>query len=383
MCVLALTVLGCAPTEDEFLDGGVEVERSAITYLSTGRCAGPYAAYGNLRGSSVLALCCWEDGRWLLRSTTSALSRSAEGVVIYGNSATNFILTYPSGITCELGDRTYTVGGIHSSWIYPLVIDGSGGMDYIWGLNTTGARFQHHLIGGSGNDRLYVGSGGGYADGSDGDDNIYGGSGDDQLLGGNGDDRIFGGDGGDLISGEDGADFLSGGDGIDLIFGHDGEDEIYGDGGNDILAGQGDHDIIHGGDGDDWIYGDGTPHPGDWPDEWRLWPYFQDEPWSYTFPSTGDWDELYGENGDDRIFGEIGRDHLHGGDGNDVLHGGQGNDICYGEAGYDLLFGEEGSDELFGGSEDDVLTGGDDGEVDWCHGEDGIDGCNCLMEYTC
>jgi Ca2+-binding RTX toxin-like protein len=382
-CAALFVVLGCVPNVDEYLETEVGVERSAITYISTRQCSSPYLAYGNVRSSSVLAICCWEGGRWVLRSTTAALSRSPEGVLIYGDAETNFITSYEMGITCILGDRSYTVGGTHSSWVYPLVIDGGGGRDYIWGLDMRDAAFQHHLVGGDGDDRLFVGANGGYADGSAGNDLINGGSGDDLLLGGPGNDQINGMAGADLIEGEDGDDVLLGQAGADLIYGGNGRDTIEGGDGMDILAGQAGHDIIRGGSGHDWIYGDGTPHPGDFPEEWELWPYYHDEPWMYSPPISGDWDELYGEDGDDHLFGESGADHLHGGTGNDILYAGSGNDICYGEEGRDAIFGEDGHDDLFGGSGDDTIVGGDDGEVDWCWGEDEVDSCECLMEYTC
>lgn len=105
------------------------------------------------------------------------------------------------------------------------------------------------VVGGDGDDAIYLGYGGGWADGENGDDELsaaavdpgtqvqlFGGSGDDlltghlgidDLAGGEGNDHIDGGGGDDRISGGPGNDFLRGGDGRDEF--HDGASEFAGD----------------------------------------------------------------------------------------------------------------------------------------------------------
>ena len=62
--------------------------------------------------------------------------------------------------------------------------------------------------------------------------------------------------------------------------------------------------------------------------------------------TDSDYENIFGDEGDDVIFGEGGEDLLIGGPGNDLISGGTGNDE---------LYGNEGTDTLFGGAGDDIL----------------------------
>ncbi len=70
-------------------------------------------------------------------------------------------------------------------------------------------------------------------------------------------------------------------------------------------------------------------------------------------------DTLFGGLGDDILSGNDGDDTLDGGDGNDTLLGGDGNDSLLGGAGADVINGGAGKDTLIGGDGVDTLVGGE------------------------
>lgn len=90
------------------------------------------------------------------------------------------------------------------------------------------------VLGGAGDDTVYLGAG---------NDEATGGSGDDTLYGGNNNDDLWGGAGDDTLEGGSGADDLDGGGDIDLLTGDGGADDFnfaLGDSG----VGAGDRDIV-------------------------------------------------------------------------------------------------------------------------------------------
>ena len=163
-----------------------------------------------------------------------------------------------------------------------VYVEGLGGADNIDARLAT--KFNVHLDGRDGNDKLYGGAkddvlcgdegkdllfggagndaligGGPEDDDEDGNanDTIRGGSGNDTLLGMGGDDDLDGGAGDDVILGGSGADKILGGTGADKVLGEAGEDNIQGGAGNDTLDGGDDIDNINGGVGDDSLNGGG------------------------------------------------------------------------------------------------------------------------------
>jgi Ca2+-binding RTX toxin-like protein len=66
---------------------------------------------------------------------------------------------------------------------------------------------------------------------------------------------------------------------------------------------------------------------------------------------------LFGGAGNDQIFGQRGNDELHGEGGNDALYGGIGDDRAFGNEGNDLVTGELGSDALDGNNGSDLVRG--------------------------
>ena len=180
---------------------------------------------------------------------------------------------------------------------------------------------------GTGNDVLYVETGGA---------TIGAGAGNDVLI------ALPGADGSTLI-GNEGNDYIkfrdfvmggaSGEAGDDRIIGNDNLQTFYGGEGSDVLIGLGGFDTLFGEAGDDFVYG------------------------------GRDNDVVTGGDGNDVVRGNRGNDLLIGddgtaGDGSDRIYGGGGNDELRGGGARDFLLGENGNDFLDGGAGDDNLSGG-------------------------
>ncbi|MCC6233547.1 MAG: hypothetical protein IT580_12930, partial [Verrucomicrobiales bacterium] len=197
------------------------------------------------------------------------------------------------------------------------------------------------IRGGSGNDTLYAGRGGGPYHGDEGNDVITAEETSDSFAGVA--DEFYGGSGDDLLTGLELNDELYGEDGADVLYGGLGDDQLEGGAGNDELWGEEENDTLLGGDGADDLDG----YDGD--------------------------DELMGEDGDDTLIGGRGNDQLIGGNGNDTADGGLDDDIILGDlgtiisalqvtgvdgSGNDLLAGGPGADVIFGADGNDSIFGG-------------------------
>ena len=212
---------------------------------------------------------------------------------------------------------------------------------------------------------------------------ISGSPGPDLLFGTNEDDIIEGLGGNDTLSSGNGRDTLLGGSGDDFLFFRRGD--ILADGGGGIDGIYFDFDAFDtpitlslaepsveqnllgtvlrnveflGSSGGD---GSGSPSVGTRGDDVVTGGAYND-----LFVASlgndiirgggGNYDRLYGEEGDDLVHGEDGADYVDGGFGDDVLSGGSGYDTLFGGSGADTLIGGEGLDVLGGGSGADVFV---------------------------
>jgi Ca2+-binding RTX toxin-like protein len=120
----------------------------------------------------------------------------------------------------------------------------------------------------------------------------------------------------------------SGTEGDDVIVGSSKDDTISAGGGNDVVCALGGHDVVHGEDGNDVLHG-----------------------------GSG-WDDVTGDDGDDRVFGEGGLDELAGGRGDDLVDGGDDNDRILALGTFDAMaVGEQDGDDVYrGGRGEDTLS---------------------------
>lgn len=293
------------------------------------------------------------------------ISFATSGLVTLDGGAGEDVITGGAG-----GDRAF--GGDGSDTLVGSAgddsLDGGAGDDlfvFAAGVDTT----QNRLIGGDGNDRVFVGG------------NFVGtlvGSGIEEVravtltagewvpnsgssvitLSGVGNTRLFGGNGDDTLTGNDkslnsnpadtdlGANFIDGGAGNDLISGGTGADSLVGGTGNDTLNGNDDNDDLDGGAGTDVLNGGAG---------------------NDVLRGGADSDALNGDAGSDRLSGDAGDDALSGGDGGDTLEGGAGADVLYGGNGSDLLSGGAGADTFqfrLGDSGWDTVTDFNPGQGD-------------------
>jgi Ca2+-binding RTX toxin-like protein len=311
-----------------------------------------------------------------------------------GGAGNDFIFGSATGAIDSPTSTTFTppvANGIELargfSWVAydPPVIDANGRNLYliagVTDLLPRGESDGNFIDGGTGDDKIYAGSGSDIVHGGDGNDSIDGMGKSDVLYGDLGNDAING-DGWSLFYGkytpttEHGNDVISGGAGMDQLVGQGGNDELFGgtendklfgddtnvtdtplnlhgddylDGGDgaDYLDGGGKNDVLYGGIGDDSLFGDGF-----------------DSVVAIAYHGN---DYLNGEDGNDQLTGGGGDDELFGGTGNDVMWGddiqsrvpisAHGSDYMDGEAGNDTMSGSGGADTLLGGDGNDYLVG--------------------------
>jgi Ca2+-binding RTX toxin-like protein len=261
-----------------------------------------------------------------------------------------------------------TEGDDKLSLYEPGTIDGLGGDDTLEGAAGS------VLMGGAGNDSLYVSNGNANVlDGGDGNDmmvqergdenRLDGGAGNDnmQVLHGNHNDLI-GADGNDILRISDGNNNrLDGGEDDDNLWSGWGDgNELSGGSGMDTLeAGNGSGNLFDGGIGDDYLRlnsGERNTLRGG-TDNDKI---YADGAYNELDGGVGD-DELDANGEGHTLIGGAGNDSLHIGGGNKHrLDGGEGADrLDIGGGDGNILLGGDGADFLhFGGGNNDTLDGG-------------------------
>jgi Ca2+-binding RTX toxin-like protein len=229
------------------------------------------------------------------------------------------------------------------------------------------------LFGGSDEDSLVGGAGADWIQGDDGYDTLLGGTGADTLVGGAEDDifvldldfdqdSLIGGEGNDNLyvnnpqqslhlvlmddnlveygvynplAGDIETALWIGSQSADLLdaSGFSGQVSLEGGAGDDTLRGGAGADYLHVTDGANLLVGNGNN------------------------------DSLFGGSGKDTLYGGPGADILEDLSGDNHMDGGNGNDTLLGGSGNDYLRGGAQNDHLFGGSGNDTLNGdlGSDG----------------------
>ncbi|QNO27499.1 hypothetical protein EEB18_000385 [Sphingopyxis sp. OPL5] len=253
------------------------------------------------------------------------------------------------------GEGTDTAIATGSFYLYANIenLTLAAGAGNIFGV---GNELANTILGNEGENLLIAGAGKDVVRGGGARDAIFGEDGDDQLFGDEGIDYLVGGTGNDVIDGGADADEIYGEDGNDTLIGGTGfhTDILVGGIGNDILRGDstlGDYDLLYGNEGDDRFYVD-TPHDlvfeqaGQGVD--TVYANIQGAGY-YLYANIenlvleGNTPFGVGNNLDNRITGNATGNYLLGGAGNDVLNGMGGNDVLFGEAGNDIFVFTPGS----------------------------------------
>ena len=257
-----------------------------------------------------------------------------------------------------------------------------------------GSRYNDHLTGDDGDNRIF---------GLAGNDRLEGGDGNDSLWGGAGADRIDGGEGVldymsffssnaavtvNLATGAASGGYASGDtfSGIEWLGGSRHDDHLTGDDGDNLLHGAAGADVLDGGEGVDFLSYAGSDAA-----------VTVNLATGAIFGGHADGDTYSGIEGvvgsryDDRLTGDDGDNRFHGGAGADVLAGGEGVDyMSYsgsdagvtislatrtasgGDAEGDIFTGIE---DVRGSDHDDRLTGDDgDNELEGLGGNDHLVG---------
>lgn len=256
-----------------------------------------------------------------------------------------------------VGDVDVTLSG-PASW----ELNGAQGADVLrlsGGQGTGGPASGATALGGTGQDLILAGAGGGTLDGGGGVDtvsfaraspvranlstgtarqaslppndladveNLVGSPGADVLIGDGGDNRLEGGGGRDRLDGRKGDDVLKGGRGRDTLDMHAASSSVT----VNLAKGRAD------GVGEDTLIG------------------IED------VIGTDRGDLLIGSDGRNELLGRGGRDEIRGGAGRDLLSGGLGGDDLAGGDDADTLVGGKGRDQLDGGDGRDTCTPGPD-----------------------
>ena len=306
--------------------------------------------------------------------------------------------TLESYIHNPFSNRDVYSNSIYGSWVNDVYtrVNGSDTYYALAGDDT----FNGNAL----NDRAYMGLGDDVAWGHEGNDDLLGGEGNDILHGGNGNDFIEGGAGNDNLWGEEGDDTLRGGDGDDWLYSGSGTNTLWGEGGDDLyfIASDNQYTSIRDGQGHNKIYIEGYLETDlqysdgyaltisynnndiiyvQFPtedlelhfdsglyytvDDLRNWDGYAPaiatshsdnitlstyDTWhplylgsgddTYTYISTDDGGDIYGDSGNDTLI-SYGGGNFYGGDGDDKIYvsydhsngysvdvtGGQGNDV--------------------------------------------------------
>ncbi len=196
-------------------------------------------------------------------------------------------------------------------------LHGEAGDDYL-----SGYEGKDQLFGGTGNDILKGHAGRDLLEGDSGDDKLYGWTGADRLLGGEGNDYLSGWTNDDILLGGQGNDTLRGHAGNDVIYGQEGDDIASGGSGDDVLLGGAGNDQLSGDLGNDWLFGDEAVEQvhGRSLDLHSLYAALGLEQQRLAVSAGGDFDRLFGGDGDDLLIDVNGALGMHGGIGNDTIH---------------------------------------------------------------
>ena len=252
---------------------------------------------------------------------------------------------------------TFGVGNELDNW---MLGNGSDNLLIAEGGNDT-------VIGGAGADLLFGESGADTVYGGDGLDYLVGASGNDSLFGNLGPDALYGGAGDDVLAGDNqtGSHYWSGlldpygGASLpryipdfatDILVAGEGNDTLYGN------SGLGDYDLLYGNEGDDTYYVD-TPDDLVFEQAGEGYDIVHADIDGAGFYLYANIEELIleettpfgvGNELDNRLIGSWSENWLLGGAGDDFIHGGRGADVLFGEAGSDTFYFEieEGTDVI-------------------------------------
>ena len=255
------------------------------------------------------------------------------------------------------------------------------------------------ILGGDGNDQIYLASSSGGSgntrliDGGEGNDTIGGANraGNQTLIGGEGDDSIssntFSGFGSTLLQGDAGNDTLAGSAGAETLDGGTGDDLITGGAGDDTILGGGESEdgpgdvavysgtraqytVVGDQSGLQVIHNAGSDGTDVLTDVEVL--RFSDGDLLVATGFTGV--NLVGTTSDDNGL-EGNSEALVGTILNDTIEGLAGDDSIVGLDGEDTLIGDEGADTIEGGGQNDSIQGGDgDDSIEGGTGNDTLEG---------
>ncbi len=337
-------------------------------------------------------------------------------------------------VTADLADSSHNAGGAAGDTYVSIEnLEGTGGADTLRGDAgnnvLTGGAGGDVLDGGDGNDTASYASaigdvtaslfdpgtnlGDAFEDsyisienlaGGRYDDHLTGDGGDNKLLGGLGDDDLNGGGGNDLLIGGSGADHLDGGDGNDTVsyassqaygvfvslaagtaFVGDAQDDTFagienltGTSFNDLLEGDGGDNVLKGGAGTDFL---SYEHAAGGVTVSLAIKAAQATGGAGTDKVSG-FENLIGSGSADTLTGDDGANFIMGGAGDDIVKGGGGSDTLEGGLGNDKLFGGAGSDTFVYAI--NAFDGGRDSVMDYVAGEDVFDlsGVATVAQYS-
>lgn len=334
----------------------------------------------SLEGASAASPCANSKAK-----ANALTTKSADGSKVYGSACPDLIVVTNPKVQEVLGGE-----GNDTIYVNPYVevVNGGEGDDVIYGELPEGVEEQappsaapvyEPAEGGGGSARAsitekkceagvscYGGIGSQKLIGSSGNDKIFGQRGDDELFGNEGNDQLFGGIGDEpLISGGAGNDMLAGGLGADRLNGNEGSDLVHGDGTTDTIEDTGSS-------GTDTLSFATAVTPG-----------FSGAVGVTGFPGEGGSEErgVYVRIDGTNACGEYAAcdNNARYGGGNDVINvsgfenviGSPFADVIYGSSSANRIDGGGGADVIYGQGGADTIYGGEDG--DYIDGGEGAD----------